>query len=89
MSININEMTVSVAGNVVKNMSADGKSTLLRMTEDQAASIYADLGGYFQAQGIDSVNNKVVDALFGNTGAPPTPVSVLAPDKPTKASSDG
>lgn len=76
MSITVNELTLQVAGNVVKTFTEDGKSSQLRMTEEQALEIYNDLAEHFG-------NSPAVPAekVFGNTGAPPTPVSVLKPDK--------
>ena len=78
MPISINELTVSVEGNVVKTGGGDGKSTYLRMTEDQALAIYDDLITLACVKArIANGAEKPQEKVFGNTGAPVTPVHVL------------
>jgi hypothetical protein len=43
MSVDINEFSVTVGGNVVKTTSADGKGSVLRMTGTQARELIAQL----------------------------------------------
>jgi hypothetical protein len=77
VSIIINELTLQVTGNVVKKFTTDGAGSLLTMTERQAAEIYNDLAEHF-GTGI-KVPVPEDDKVFGKTGEPPTPVSVLKP----------
>lgn len=77
MAININELSLTVKGNVVKN-NDEGKDTVLRMTEDQAREIYDDLTEYFkrnpsaqtpQSQFGSLAGDRVVDS-DAKTGQP-------------------
>jgi hypothetical protein len=45
VAININELSLTVNGNVIKNNDPNG-DTVLRMTQEQAEEIYADLGDF-------------------------------------------
>jgi hypothetical protein len=55
-------LTLSVPGNVVKNGSTQGNDavTLLRMSQEQAKSIYTDLHDYFATHDADEVPDNTV-----------------------------
>ena len=73
MSITINELTITVPGNVVKTFSGDGKDSNLRVTQAQAQSLYDQLGpvlAFFAANGgapiVDA--SKIETGTFASTG---------------------
>lgn len=74
MSITINELTIEVPGNVIKTPGGDGTSKL-RVTQEQAQSIYDQLGpvlAFFKGQNNETqaLAEAIHDAVTGtkNTG---------------------
>jgi hypothetical protein len=69
MSVTINELTITVPGNVVKNNDKDGNS-MLRMNQDQLQSIVNDAAS--PMVGITATNipsgMPVSDKVFSNSG---------------------
>lgn len=57
MPININEMSLTVTGNIVKNNDDDGNSTL-RGTQEQFLEVYNDLGDFFAKNGDSAAKAK-------------------------------
>jgi hypothetical protein len=74
--ITINEMTITVPGNVVKNMDSTGKNTLLRMTQEQLQSFYDEVGPM-----LDFLKSLKNGSATGRHQQPPQP--------PVAATSDG
>ena len=67
MSIIINELSIKTTGNVVKTNDSAGNS-ILRMTEAQAAEIFADLREHFAGQDVN-----------GKAGTVEIPANLVAP----------
>jgi hypothetical protein len=57
VSVSINELTVTVPGNVIKNNTEDGDSKL-RVNQEQAQSLYDQLGPVLDFFSAGSINNK-------------------------------
>jgi hypothetical protein len=75
LSITINEMTITVPGNVVKTFTADGKDSLLRVTQDQAQNIFDALGPVLKFFAVQ--NNGGIQAVLDEMVKDTTPVSAV------------
>lgn len=78
-SIFINELSITVPGNVVKNNDKDGNS-ILRFTQDQLQSLYDSAGPVLEFFAAQTSQTKPVSAV-GETSSTGKPVS----DKNTSA----
>lgn len=71
MAININELSLTVKGNIVKNNDSNGDS-VLRMTQEQAQEIYGDLGDFLsrhETREKASVTEIPASSIVGSVGS--------------------